>query len=398
MENRSERAAKRKRLRKRVLWLCFGLILIDLFVMFYVRRDQPRPNELLITYMNGISGQKYEDMYEMIDVEKSGNITRETFIERNSAIYEGIDIRNVKVKVLEYDRIQNLVKYQMSFDTMAGVVSFENEAFFTHGKDGYKLIWEDSLIFPELGTEDKVRVSSKQAERGKILDRNGNVLAGKGLVSSVGIVPGKLEDRENSIAEIADLLEVTPESIEKKLEADWVEEDSFVPIRTIPKISDLDLISSEPDKTVLQEKKRQEKLLGISGIMISDKEARKYPLGEAAAHLIGYVQSVTAEDLEAHQGEGYRSNSVIGKSGIESLYEKELKGKDGCKIYIVDSQGNEKTTIAETTKEDGEDIYLTIDSKLQKSLYQQFRNDRGSSVAIESVYRRSACISQHTVL
>lgn len=383
MENRSERAAKRKRLRKRVLWLCFGLILIDLFVMFYVRRDQPRPNELLITYMNGISGQKYEDMYEMIDVEKSGNITRETFIERNSAIYEGIDIRNVKVKVLEYDRIQNLVKYQMSFDTMAGVVSFENEAFFTHGKDGYKLIWEDSLIFPELGTEDKVRVSSKQAERGKILDRNGNVLAGKGLVSSVGIVPGKLEDRENSIAEIADLLEVTPESIEKKLEADWVEEDSFVPIRTIPKISDLDLISSEPDKTVIQEKKRQEKLLGISGIMISDKEARKYPLGEAAAHLIGYVQSVTAEDLEAHQGEGYRSNSVIGKSGIESLYEKELKGKDGCKIYIVDSQGNEKTTIAETTKEDGEDIYLTIDSKLQKSLYQQFRNDRGSSVAID---------------
>lgn len=57
MENRSERAAKRKQLRKRVLWLCFGLILIDLFVMFYVRRDQPRPNELLITYMNGISGQ-----------------------------------------------------------------------------------------------------------------------------------------------------------------------------------------------------------------------------------------------------------------------------------------------------------------------------------------------------
>ena len=132
MENRSERAAKRKQLRKRVLLLCFGLILIDLFVMFYVRRDQPRPNELLITYMNGISGQKYEDMYEMIDVEKSGNITRETFIERNSEIYEGIDIRNVKVKVLEYNRIQNLVKYQMSFDTMAGAVSFENEAFFTH--------------------------------------------------------------------------------------------------------------------------------------------------------------------------------------------------------------------------------------------------------------------------
>ena len=52
-----------------------------------------------------------------------------------------------------------------------------------------------------------------------------------------------------------------------------------------------------------------------------------YPLGEAASHLVGYVQSVTAEDLEEHEGEGYSSGSVIGRSGAESLYEKELKGR-----------------------------------------------------------------------
>ena len=73
---------------------------------------------------------------------------------------------------------------------------------------------------------------------------------------------------------------------------------------------------------------------------------------------------------------------MIGKSGIESLYETELKGKDGCKIYIVDSEGNEKTTIAETIKEDGKDIRLTIDTDLQKELYEQFENDRGCSVVM----------------
>ena len=62
--------------------------------------------------------------------------------------------------------------------------------------------------------------------------------------------------------------------------------------------------------------------------MISDEEVRSYPLGEAAAHLIGYVQNVTAEDLEKHPGEGYSSNSMIGRSGAESLYETEQKGKD----------------------------------------------------------------------
>lgn len=52
---------------------------------------------------------------------------------------------------------------------------------------------------------------------------------------------------------------------------------------------------------------------------ISDIGIREYPLGEAAAHLVGYVQNVTAEDLEEHDGEGYTSNSVIGKSGMEGL-------------------------------------------------------------------------------
>ena len=71
------------------------------------------------------------------------------------------------------------------------------------------------------------------------MDRNGRVLAGKGVASSVGIVPGKLEDRDEAIQQIAELLEIEPEVIEKKLSAKWVKEDSFVPIKTIPKVSDI---------------------------------------------------------------------------------------------------------------------------------------------------------------
>ena len=56
-------------------------------------------------------------------------------------------------------------------------------------------------------------------------------------------------------------------------------------------------------------------------VMISDTEVRAYPLGDAAAHLVGYVQSVTAEDLEKHAGEGYTASSVIGRSGAEGLFE-----------------------------------------------------------------------------
>ncbi len=81
------------------------------------------------------------------------------------------------------------------------------------------MVWDDSMIFPNLTSADKVRVSTTQAERGEILDRNGRVLAGKGIASSVGIVPGKLENREEAIAQIAELVEITTEVIENCLQS-----------------------------------------------------------------------------------------------------------------------------------------------------------------------------------
>lgn len=340
------------------------------------------PEELLVEYMNYIPEQEYEKMYEMLDAEASGNISQEDFIKRNSAIYEGIEVQNMTIEVTAYDKKRRMVTYQTSFDTIAGAISFTNEALFLKGEKQYELLWEDSLIFPELCSEDKVRVAATPAERGEILDRNGRVLAGKGTASSVGIVPGKLENRETAIQKIAELLEIEPESIEKELSAQWVQEDSFVPIQTIPKVDELKLRALHPDEEMLAEQERQERLLEIPGVMLTDTEVRKYPLGEAAAHLTGYVQSVTAEDLEEHAGEGYTANSVIGRSGMEGLFEKELKGQNGCRIYIEDSDGNEKQELACRLVQHGEDVQLTIDAGLQDSLYEQFKEDKSCSVAM----------------
>ena len=177
-------------------------------------------------------------------------------------------------------------------------------------------------------------------------------------------------------------MEITLEAIEKKLSAKWVKDDSFVPIKTIPRVEEIELMSISPDEEILKENERHEKLLEIPGVMISDVEVREYPLGEAAAHLVGYVQSVTAEDLEEHAGEGYTANSVIGRSGMEGLFESELKGQNGCRIYIVNSEGKEKEELACILVQHGEDIQLTIDANLQISFYEQFKEDKSCSVAM----------------
>ncbi len=349
---------------------------------FNKERGWKKPPELLVEYMDYASRGEYEKMYGMLDPELSGNVGLEDFIKRNSAIYDGMEMQDLKIEEVEYDEENMAVKYHSSFQTAAGMVGFENEAYFVKGEEGYWLVWEDGLILPGLRPEDKVRVTVTEAERGGIYDRNGILLAGKGTASSVGIVPGKLEGGAEAVREIAELLEIKPESVEKSLSASWVKDDYFVPIKTVAKVEEIDLMSIEPSEDLIKEKERQEKLLAIPGVMISDTEVREYPLAEGAAHLIGYVQNVTAEDLEKHAGEGYTANSVIGRSGMEALFEKELKGKNGCRIYIVDENGDFKQELANREVENGKDVKLTIDAKMQLIMYERLKEEEGCCVAI----------------
>lgn len=224
------RTKNRRRYNKKKNKVIIGLILtlcllgVTVFVIFRIKLyyDREKTTDILTEYMNCIPQKDYEKMYSMLDKEKSISISQEDFIVRNSAIYEGIELQNLKVETIEYDKERLRVKYRTTFDTVAGQISFENAALFNEGEEGYKLIWHDALIFPELESSDKVRISRIAAKIGKILDRNDGILAGIGTASSVGIVPGKLKNRETAIPEIAELLEIKPESIEKKLEAKWI--------------------------------------------------------------------------------------------------------------------------------------------------------------------------------
>lgn len=353
--------------------------------------DLKKPEDILELYMSYIDKKQFEDMYEILDEQSRQTIAAADFVERNKNIYEGIDADNVTIQINNTEKSDDakestvIVYYESRMDSLAGEIEFLNQAVFTKNDEGkYKLSWDDRMIFPNLGSSDKVRVYQKSAKRGKITDRNDKELAGWGTASSVGLVPGKMnEDSTQDIEKLAELLEVSAESISKKLEAGWVKEDSFVPVKMIEKITQLDISPEFANEETLAKKEMQDKLLEIPGVMLTDTEVRSYPYGKAASHLTGYIQSVTAEDLEKHQGEGYSENSVIGRSGMEALYEKELKGEDGVDIVIVDSKDQQKMVLASIPKKDGETIKLTIDADLQRSLYDSFSEDKSCTVALD---------------
>ena len=356
-----------------VIAIILVIIAVVIGIFFYIS-NQPKnnPEDVVSTYAQYIVDQNYEEMYNLISENSKAQTSQEDYINRNKNIYEGIEIANFAINITSVEKGDNntvKVNYNNSMDTMAGHIEFANSMTLSlDDNKEYKINWSSNLIFPSLNNSDKVRVKTIEAERGSILDRNGEYLATNGTASQIGLVPGRMNEqtKDADISKIAELLNMTVESINNSLSASYVKDDTFVPLKTVSK-----------DETDLKNT-----LLEISGIKIIDSEERIYPLGESASQLVGYIQPISAEELAEKADEGYTSSSLIGKYGLERYYEDTLRAVNGAEIYIEDSEGNKKTSIVTLDAKDGTDVKLTIDSTLQQQIYEQFKEDESAVVEI----------------
>ena len=333
------------------------------------------PQETVKNYFALVEKKQYDKMYDMLSESSKEKISKKKFTERNQNIYEGIEAKDIKISIPEKEKLKGspvTVKYSETMETSADEISFDNEMTLQKEEGEYKIDWDSTTIFPNLQDSYKVQIQTESADRGTIYDRNGVILAGNGTVLEVGLVPGKMGDdtaRAESIKKLAELLDVSEEAIQNALGASYVQDDSFVPIKKIAKGN--------------EEKEAQ--LLTIPGVMLNDSQDRVYPLGAAAGHLTGYVQAVTAEDLEKLEkleNKGYHANSVIGRSGLEQAYEEELRPVDGTRIIIADETGNTIETLAYQPAQNGKDLRVTIDAEVQKTAYDQFAQDPGTAAAM----------------
>ena len=363
---------------KKIFLIIFIIILIAAGIVFgyfyYSSKQEKRndPSEVLVSYYEDLKEKNYEKMYsylskkskEMIkaelvqnnNFEQGKDLAEEYFKSRNKNIYEGIGANNIEISILQVTELNDektQIKYQTDMDTDAGKISFQNTVnFFKEEDKKYYLDWTSRLIYPELENTDKIRVSEIPPLRGQILHRNGVYLAKRVTASSVGLVPGKMnQDKTQDIKKIAELLETTEENINTKLKAPYVKDDVFVPIKTISS-SKTDLINS---------------LLQIKGIKIQDEEQREYPLGEKLSHLIGYVQGISAEELKENTGKGYTEYSVIGKSGLEQVYE-DYKTEKSATVVINPKTGEILALVSTPSYDSNDFIYGMSEEKWNKLL------------------------------
>lgn len=367
--------------------------------------EETTPDDRFDTYIDKWNDQEFTDMYDFLSEEAAKTYSTEDFIDRYDEIFEELDVHDFHVsydspseetldKAIEDGEAE--FDFSVKMETVGGPIDFDYTAELVKEEDtddeknSWFINWDPGFIFPELKDGGNVTVETITPKRGNIYDRNDNPLAVNDTIHEIGVVPERMDD-DTSKKDMADLLDIEEETIDSKLDQDWVEPDLYVPIKKIQGAS--------------------ENLIGqlgeVKGVGIDEVEGRVYPLDEAAAHLVGYIGQIQEDELEELEEEEpgvYSSSDMIGKRGLEQLYEKELRGESGTQILVTydeepkneeddENESNEENESEEQTKEDvvltetsvkdGEDITVTIDADVQKEIFEGFDGDAGTAAALD---------------
>ena len=339
------------------------------------------PKDSFQEYISYLEKSDYSSMYKLLSADTKKSVDEKYFTDRYKKVYGEARVSKISVKAQYPDKFKENKDGKISFpvdivlETPLGNKEFSYDVNLIKEKqdkkDSWHLVWDEKMILPELNKDEEVKFKKEVGKRGEIKDKKGNGLAVNMQAVAVSVVPEEIaSDRANIVAQLSQILGLSVDQIEAKLNENWVKANPklLVPIMNVSR--------NEMPKIL-----KALELKGVKGPS-AQGSIRSYPAKEAAAHLIGYAAKINADELKTYKDQGYDENDIIGKTGLEGIFEKRLRGEVGGSIYTVDGKGNKKTVILQKPAKDGEDITLTIDADLQKDIYAQFAGDAGASVAV----------------
>ncbi len=213
-------------------------------------------------------------------------------------------------------------------------------------------------MYRRLSEENRIRVIPVDAPRGYILDRHGEVLVGNRPSYVVSIIPFKLGQMEQPIQDLGKFLGMAPDEIKERVNRSKYRR--FEPVK-IKRDIDFETLA------ILEEHK-----LDLPGVIYQVEPRREYLQGKLAAHILGAVGEISAQELETLKG-NYRPGSLVGKWGIEKQYESHLRGDDGVNYVEVSAIGREIGPLQDRDAKpatSGSDLILTLDLSLQRAAEQ----------------------------
>lgn len=237
----------------------------------------------------------------------------------------------------------------------------------------FYLQWMRYDYYQTLAESNRISLVPIVPNRGLILDRNGVILANNFFVYTLEITPSKVGDLDQTIEAIAKLVEVSKADRKrfKKLQ-EAAHNFESIPLRT-------HLTEEEAARFAVNHYR-------FPGVEIKSRLFRHYPQGQLGAHLIGYIGRINDADVESISEQGqlsnYKGSDHVGKSGLEQFYESSLHGTTGFQQVEIDADGHAVRVLSSTPPVPGDNLVLSIDSKMQAIAEQAFGTHRGALVAI----------------
>ena len=211
----------------------------------------------------------------------------------------------------------------------------------------------DSQNFVEAAATNQIRLVYEPAPRGRILDRDGQVLVENRVANVVAVRRDEAERNPEMVDRLGALLR-----LERSELMDRINDVRFSPFAPVPVAQEVD------ESTLVYILEHQDDFPGVRATRVAE---RKYPHGALGAHVLGYVGQATKEELDPRRDEGYRDGDEIGKSGVERTYEEHLRGDAGVTKLEVDARGLViGAPLGEQPPKPGLDVQLTIDLDVQR--------------------------------
>lgn len=348
-------------MKKLIIAIVVVIIVVASSIFFYASK-----NSQINDTLDAIEDKNVKQVFKDSTYQSKNDNGEVEITDRPIKIYDSLGVKAINIKDRDIKKVsknkkQVTAKYELQ--TNYGKINRDVKLNFIKEDKDWKLDWNQSVIIPGMQKNQSINIEPLKSERGKILDRNNVELATTGTAHEVGIVPNNVSTSDYKA--IAEKLDLSESYIKQQAEQDWVKDDTFVPLKTVQNMN--------------QDTKR---FVEKYHLTTQETESRQYPLEEATTHLLGYVGPINSEELKQKAFKGYKKDAIVGKKGIEKLYDKDLQNKDGYRVTIIDDNNKVIDTLIKKKKKDGKDIKLTIDSRVQKSIYNNMKDDYGSGTAI----------------
>ena len=228
----------------------------------------------------------------------------------------------------------------------------------------------NNQTFKKMSDQNRIRLIAMEPIRGKILDKNGELLATSKLEYSLIIKPQFVTETkwQEYKYSLANFLNLEIEKLDLKY-YDGINNQKY----------SITLVDNLSVEQIIKFKENEDNFLGIE---ILRKVKRDYPYKTLGAHAIGYTSAITNLEYEILSKKGYRLNDLIGRTGVEAAYENYLRGEWGGEMIEVNANGNVQKSLGIKPSKKGKDITLTIDLSLQKVAEKVLQDKKGGAVIV----------------